>query len=581
VAIEVVLDTDIGDNFDDAFSLGLACMSSEIELLGVTTTSFQPESRSILARRVLGLYGVKYVQVSTGNSPRYKDPMHKRNTLPLQLQPLARPIEPMAKPAAQEPIAFLKDILRTHQGITYVANAPLTNLAAFLTKYPHEAGKIKQIVLMGGWCSQALPEWNIQQDPEAAQVILRSNIPIIALGYEVTLHCNLSEKYLDILHASSLPGTRFLMSCYRVWAKETAQMFPPVHDPLTIAYLCEPSLVQLTTLPLNVETETGPGYGVLYRDEQHGYPVYVATDVKRTGYLEFLVRRLTDQDSSTISSDFYLFSPSLHIEVRNALEITYPKDWRLSKTPASKHMLGMITQGEGCMLLGDKEYPLCKGSLLYIPKRCAYAFTAQSKLSMLTVYFEASQIDKSGEQQALDRLLDWSVLTCGHSQEDLIRLMLQRIVEHWKTPEFQSVLKAQGLLIQLLAELSELSLNSKQRGVSHYFQIVSQAKSFLKDNVEANVTLDQLSDHLRINKFHLINIFKQVENTTPMQYYRFLKITRAAALLESGHLPVKQVAYLLGYSSVQSFTRVFKKEMGLSPTDYIKLNQGYENMVEH
>src|SRR5690606_6475817 len=71
LAIPVVIDTDLGNNIDDAFALSLAAVSSEIELLGVTTTWYQAASRALIARRLLGAWGRTDVPVSVGHHPRY------------------------------------------------------------------------------------------------------------------------------------------------------------------------------------------------------------------------------------------------------------------------------------------------------------------------------------------------------------------------------------------------------------------------------------------------------------------------------------------------------------------------------
>src|SRR5690606_15379533 len=109
------------------------------------------------------------------------------------------------------------------------------NLAQALEAYPELTDRIERVVLMGGWASQALPEWNIYQDPESAAAVIRSGVPVFAIGYEVTLNCILSAKEVKALHGADHPGSRFLAALYDRWSQATGQTPPVMYDPLTVA----------------------------------------------------------------------------------------------------------------------------------------------------------------------------------------------------------------------------------------------------------------------------------------------------------------------------------------------------------
>ncbi|MBQ9757539.1 MAG: helix-turn-helix transcriptional regulator [Clostridia bacterium] len=93
---------------------------------------------------------------------------------------------------------------------------------------------------------------------------------------------------------------------------------------------------------------------------------------------------------------------------------------------------------------------------------------------------------------------------------------------------------------------------------------------YLKSNIYSNISLEKLCKHFLLGKTQLCKIFRESTAMSPMDYYASLRIKEAKKLLRENNNSVSQISDMLGFSSVHTFSRSFKKAVGLSPTAYLK-----------
>ncbi|MEM7536617.1 MAG: AraC family transcriptional regulator [Chloroflexota bacterium] len=103
-----------------------------------------------------------------------------------------------------------------------------------------------------------------------------------------------------------------------------------------------------------------------------------------------------------------------------------------------------------------------------------------------------------------------------------------------------------------------------------YVQI-RQSKAFMEKYLSEKIELEKIAAAAFMSRFYYIKIFKQVYGVTPRQYLRDLRISRAKELLKKG-FAVTQVCYDVGYESLPTFSRAFKRGTGYSPKEYKKMN---------
>ena len=93
------------------------------------------------------------------------------------------------------------------------------------------------------------------------------------------------------------------------------------------------------------------------------------------------------------------------------------------------------------------------------------------------------------------------------------------------------------------------------------------AKLFIEKNYQDNINVDLIADESCFSKFHFIRLFKRIYGFTPHQYLIRVRVDKAKELLEQDY-PVEEVCALVGFESVSSFSALFKRRNGISPSLY-------------
>ena len=244
----VIIDTDIGDDIDDAFAVGLAVQSPEFRILGITTAFGDTELRAQLAVRLLDAVGRSDIPVIAGveTAPRAKftQAEYARGGNAKQVQPGSAP-------------DFILDEIRKHPGeITLIAIGPQTNLGAAIDKDAATFRKLKRIVMMGGSVYKGYkgaapePEWNILCDIQAAQKVFTSGVPLYVMPLDATI-LKLDKQQLTTLFDYGSPLTKQIEELYREWG----QPIPTLFDPMAVGYAANPALCPTTPLHLTVDVE--------------------------------------------------------------------------------------------------------------------------------------------------------------------------------------------------------------------------------------------------------------------------------------------------------------------------------------
>jgi purine nucleosidase len=289
---KILIDTDIGDDIDDALALALALRSPEIELLGVTTVFGATLRRAQLAAHLLGIVGREDVPVAPGIAQPLQ--LHHR---PSGVPQAAVLDERAVFPAISQLAApdFIIQTAQAHFGrVTLVCIGPLTNVAVALTKEPGLFMALQRIILMGGSSSTPLPEWNIRSDVRAAQTVLGSGVPITLIGLNVTKRCQLGASDIEQLRHSEEPLAHLLSRLIAVWQRHRPRgqpALPYLHDPLTLAALCCPDLFTFEEMPVRAITR-GPCAGFMVPRMMKGPWVNAAVDVRTTEARSWIMQRL-------------------------------------------------------------------------------------------------------------------------------------------------------------------------------------------------------------------------------------------------------------------------------------------------
>ncbi len=285
--VSMVVDTDIGTDVDDALALVLAAVDLRVRLRGVTTTGGRTEVRAALADKLLRLCGRRVPVVAGASEPL--PPRLFDRWLP---EPVwgghegipvlgAREIAE-APPAARGAAAtFLRETASEEQQLVVLCLGPLTNVAEALASRPTAAQGIERIVLMGGVVTgparaagvplDALCEYNLNADREAAWSVLTSGVPVSIVPAEVTYPTHLLVEDIERLRAHGHPVNDALAALMDVWlplfhqlcgrhgvpGEISASWACHLHDPLAVLTVLEPGLCRMRDARLALELQHG------------------------------------------------------------------------------------------------------------------------------------------------------------------------------------------------------------------------------------------------------------------------------------------------------------------------------------
>ncbi|PWH07386.1 ribonucleoside hydrolase [Brachybacterium endophyticum] len=304
----IILDCDPGH--DDAVAIMLALASPAIELLGITTVGGNQTVQKITrnAQSVLEMCGRQDVPVHRGSARPLLRDVHVAGDIHgesgLDGVELPAPTVPVADARAVQYIA--DTVMAAEPGeITLVATGPLTNLALAARLEPEIIERVREVVIMGGGYHEGnvspVAEFNIWADPEAAAIVVDAGWELTMVGLDLTHQALATADVEEQVRAIGTDLAEFflgLMGFFRRTYQEV-QGFddPPVHDPCTIAYLIDPSVVRTRRAPLHVETSGDLTRGMTVADlrpgaDLEGCRTQVATELDRDAFWGMVVEAI-------------------------------------------------------------------------------------------------------------------------------------------------------------------------------------------------------------------------------------------------------------------------------------------------
>ena len=112
----------------------------------------------------------------------------------------------------------------------------------------------------------------------------------------------------------------------------------------------------------------------------------------------------------------------------------------------------------------------------------------------------------------------------------------------------------------------------------YLYRRIVQAKLFIDASYAEKIDLSNISDEAYFSKFHFIRLFKTIYGKTPHQYLISVRIENAMQLLRAGK-PVSDVCLLVGFDSLSSFSGLFKRISGTSPSAYLQQQQEMQSRI--
>ncbi|MGY3718258.1 nucleoside hydrolase [Sutcliffiella cohnii] len=263
---KILLDVDTG--VDDALAIAYAVASPKIDLLAVTTS-----------------YGMAPVDYSYRNTVKVLEslndatPVYRGSEKPFQRireyhgkihgnDGLGETLGDVKEKINTEidAVDFMIELVKTYrEELTIVTTGPLTNLATAIKKAPEIMGLVGRIVTMGGAVAtpgnvNKFAEANISIDPEAAELVFKSDLPITLVGLDVTRKTLLTQKDINNWKDKNTDAGDFFATFTQYYLDAYAKMHPylkgcALHDPLAVGVAMNPKIVKTVPMHITVDLE--------------------------------------------------------------------------------------------------------------------------------------------------------------------------------------------------------------------------------------------------------------------------------------------------------------------------------------
>jgi len=276
----IILDVDTG--IDDMMALAYATHSPEVNLIGVTTLfgNITVEEATRNSLYVLELLGKENIPVHAGaDKPlsRIKEAYARHVHGDDGLGGALLDSLPKGRAGSLTAAQFMVEQARNMPGqLTIIAVGPMTNLATAIRLDPEFVRLVGQVVIMGGAVTvpgnvTAHAEANIHSDPEAADFVFGSGLPIKLVGLDVTMKTLLPRTRLQEWRDKGSTMSKFLADASDFYM-DAYEVFSPgiggcaLHDPLAVGVVIDPTFCRTESMPVRVDTQGRETIGRTYAD---------------------------------------------------------------------------------------------------------------------------------------------------------------------------------------------------------------------------------------------------------------------------------------------------------------------------
>lgn len=258
-------------------------------------------------------------------------------------------------------------------------------------------------------------------------------------------------------------------------------------------------------------------------------------------------------------------------------------DWNYKNVNSPFARIYLITEGTAKLHLPESTFQLKPGHLYLVPPftRHSYECNAFFSLYYIHIYEDPSPNRRVLEDYIfpvelkatnMDQLLIKQLAQINPERElkqydpsayDNTPHLMQNINLHGQNP-LHIIIETKGILFQLLSRFLQ---DAEDKFITTDTR-VRKTLRHIRKNIEKRITMEELTSICFISKDHFIRLFKKEMQITPVQYINLKKIERAQLMLITSSLAVKDIAYSLSFDNVYYFNRIFKKITGITPLEY-------------
>jgi AraC-like DNA-binding protein len=242
------------------------------------------------------------------------------------------------------------------------------------------------------------------------------------------------------------------------------------------------------------------------------------------------------------------------------------KGHKMTRDTHDDHLLMYCLHGKGELHVNNTTSQIGAGDIVLLPKGVSHRYKA-SKNEPWTIYwvhFSGSDCGSFLDYLAIKKH-NYIIALGVHSR---LVTSFEYILECRQTNfDTASFINVANMLRQMLSHIALIGTASIRQRAKHQLDL-ELVHSLMEASVHEKLELDTLAKEVNLSKFHFIKKYRELTGSTPVNHFIHLKIKRACDLLDITNKSIKEVSYAIGYEDAYYFSRIFKKVMGISPSQY-------------
>ena len=252
--------------------------------------------------------------------------------------------------------------------------------------------------------------------------------------------------------------------------------------------------------------------------------------------------------------------------------------------------IGFCYEGQGRMLLGEEEVRFSGREFSVIPPN--YPHTTDSDLGTISRWeylfidvegFLRSFLDTPVKADKVIQRIYSKALFLEENQSPSISAKILKIMNIMRDGEEFYLEEAKGILASLLVEIARLNRRSEEERVEEekgkLTNMITRVQDFVSYHYMEDIKVKDLAQSCHISETHFRRVFTSYMKMSPLEYINTVRINTACELLETTDAPVADVAHKCGFTTNSTFNRNFKHLMGVTPLEWRKRPESYEQQL--
>lgn len=231
-----------------------------------------------------------------------------------------------------------------------------------------------------------------------------------------------------------------------------------------------------------------------------------------------------------------------------------------------KYILHYVYEGEGTLCIEDREFSVKAGQAFLIPPKTVswYQASEENPWHYIWIQFHGFKVMDMAKKAGFTKKTPVYIpLESGQKVGDCLREIFENYDE-----EFACIGNVYRLF-QLIKNTTSIQIPEEERTVP-YQEYVQKSIEYMTQKYSEPIRISDIAKHCGLERSYMSKMFKEATGYTPQEYLMEYRMNKAKQLLKDTDMPVQHVSYSVGYNDPFAFSKLFKKEVGMSPTEYRK-----------